>query len=222
MPRESIADKTKRASKIISLMKKQYPNASCSLHFKTAHQLMVATILSAQCTDERVNIVTPSLFAKYPTVKDFADSDITELEKLIYTTGFFHAKAKAIKQSAQQLMDRFEGEIPKSLDQLITLSGVGRKTASVILGVGYGVSEGIVVDTHVSRISKKLGLTAQKEPVKIEHDLMTVIQKKNWIAFSHLMISHGRAICIARKPKCSECPVIKLCPGNELPTISRS
>ncbi|PWB71057.1 endonuclease III [candidate division GN15 bacterium] len=216
MAQESIADKKKRAAKIIALLKKQYPDARCSLDFGTVHQLMVATILSAQCTDERVNMVTPALFERYTTVKDFAEANTEELEQLIYTTGFFRAKAKAIKQSAQQLMEQHGGEIPPTLEELVRLQGVGRKTASVILGAGFGLAEGVVVDTHVGRISRKLGLTRKNHPAKIERDLMALIDKDDWIAFSHLLIYHGRAICTARSPRCGECPVRKLCPGAEI------
>ncbi len=216
MAQESIADKKKRAAKIVALLKKQYPDAKCSLDFGTAHQLMVATILSAQCTDERVNMVTPALFERFKTIKDFAEASTEELEQLIYTTGFFRAKAKAIKQSAQQLMEQYGGEIPPTLEELVKLQGVGRKTASVILGAGFGLAEGIVVDTHVGRISRKLGFTRKNHPAKIERDLMTLIDKEDWIAFSHLLIYHGRSICVARSPRCAECPVRKLCPGAEV------
>lgn len=215
MVQESNADRGKRAAKIVALLKKQYPDARCSLDFGTVHQLMVATILSAQCTDERVNMVTPTLFERYKTVKEFAEANLEELERLIYTTGFFRAKAKAIKQSAQQLMERFGGEIPRTIDELVSLQGVGRKTASVILGAGFGLAEGVVVDTHVARISRKLGLTKKNHPAKIERDLMLLIDKEDWIAFSHLLIYHGRAICVARSPRCGECPLLKHCPGAE-------
>lgn len=216
MPAEAIADKKKRAAKIISRLKDQYPDAHCSLDFSNVHQLMVATILSAQCTDERVNLVTPALFKRFSSVKEFAEASTEELEQLIYTTGFFRAKAKAIKESAQQLMEKFGGEIPQTLSELVTLQGVGRKTASVILGAGFGLAEGVVVDTHVARISRKLALTRKNHPGKIERDLIEVVPKEDWIAFSHLLIYHGRAICIARAPRCAECPVKKLCPGAEI------
>lgn len=216
MPRESLAATKERAGKIVRLLRKQYPDAHCALNHGTVHQLMVATILSAQCTDERVNIVTPELFAKYPTVQAFADADIRELEQAIYTTGFFRAKAKSIQQSARALVEKHGGEIPKTLEELIKLPGVGRKTGSVILGVGFGLAEGIVVDTHVSRISRLLGFTRQTDPVKIEQDLMKIIPNKDWIDFSHLMIWHGRSICKARRPECAICPVSKLCPGSLL------
>ncbi len=213
MPRESIERKILRAKKIINLLCQRYPDAKCALNFENVHQLMVATILSAQCTDARVNIVTKDLFAKYRSVKNFADANISELENDVRSTGFFRNKAKSIQRSAQQLLLEYGGVIPQSLDQLTKLAGVGRKTASVILGAGYGIAEGIVVDTHVTRLSRLLGLTNKKDAVKIERDLMQIIPKNNWIGFSHLLIHHGRAICIARRPKCQECPVKKLCPS---------
>ena len=213
MPRESQTDRQKRALKIVGLLKKHYPESHCSLNFKTAHQLLVATILSAQCTDERVNKVTPDLFLRYPTVKAFAEAEPTELQKAVFATGFYVNKAKAIKASAQQLIERHDGEMPRSLDELVKLSGVGRKTASVILGAGFGLAEGVVVDTHVGRISRLLGLTREKNPVKVEQDLMKVLPRPDWIVYSHMLIDHGRAICVARKPKCSECFLAKLCPS---------
>ena len=172
MPRESLANRISRTKTIIRLLKKEYPGAKCSLDFKTTHQLMVATILSAQCTDERVNMTTPVLFNKYQSVKAFAKADITELERIIFATGFYKNKAKSIRKSAQQLLDEHDGTVPRTLDELVKLAGVGRKTASVVLGVGFGVAEGVVVDTHVSRISRLLGLTKEKNPVTIERDLI--------------------------------------------------
>jgi endonuclease-3 len=216
MPRESLEAKKSRAIRVIGLLRKRYPDAKCALAHGTVHQLMVATILSAQCTDERVNLVTPALFEKYPTIDAFAKAPLEEIEKLIYTTGFFRAKAKSIKHSAQALLENHGGEIPRTLLELTKLPGVGRKTGSVILGVGYGLAEGIVVDTHVGRISKLLGFTHQTDPVKIEQDLMRIIPRKDWIDYSHLLIWHGRAICKARKPECSICSVAKLCPSAKL------
>jgi endonuclease-3 len=215
MPRESLKDKQERAKKIIARLRKQYPDAKCSLDFGSVHELMVATILSAQCTDERVNMTTPALFKKYPSVKAFAEADMDELQDLIKSTGFFRSKAKSIKNSARALMEQHGGKVPKILDELVKLPGVGRKTGSVILGAGYGLAEGIVVDTHVKRISNLLKLTSQKDPGKIEQDLMKVIPEKDWIDYSHLLIYHGRAICIARRPKCAECPVNDLCPSSQ-------
>ncbi|MCP4684114.1 MAG: endonuclease III, partial [bacterium] len=203
MPVESLADKKKRARMVLTLLRKRYPEACCSLDFKTTHQLMVATILSAQCTDERVNLVTPELFRKYPDIESFAEADLNELEKDIYTTGFYSNKAKAIKNSARQLLDDFEGRIPRTLDQLVKLQGVGRKTGSVVLGVGFGLAEGVVVDTHVGRISRLLGFSRQKTPEKVERDLMKILPPKDWIDYSHLLIFHGRALCTARRPDCA-------------------
>jgi endonuclease-3 len=216
VPRESLDKKRERAAVIVGILKKTYPNAKCSLNFKTVHQLMVATILSAQCTDERVNLTTPALFERYPNVKAFAEADIAELEALIKSTGFFHNKAKSVKNSAIALMEKFGGRMPKQLDLLVTLPGVGRKTGSVILGAGFGLAEGIVVDTHVTRLANLLKLTSHREAVKIEQDLVKTIEQKDWIVFSHLMIDHGRAVCIARRPRCSECPISSHCPSAAL------
>jgi endonuclease-3 len=213
VPRESSADKQARARKIIRLLRQRYPEAKCSLDFGSVHQLMVATILSAQCTDERVNLVTPDLFKRFRTVQEFAEADPAELEKLVYTTGFYVNKAKAIKTSARQLIERHRGEVPRTLGELTKLTGVGRKTGSVILGVGYGIAEGVVVDTHVGRISRLLGFTAKADPVKVEQGLMKVIPREDWIDYSHLLIFHGRAICKARTPDCPACPLKKLCPS---------
>ena len=216
MPRESLKDKITRAKKIVKALKTAYPDAKCSLNFKNIHQLMVATILSAQCTDERVNIVTKNLFKKYTSVKDFAKVDIRQLEKDIHSTGFYKNKAKSIKTSAQQLLEHYSGNIPRTLDELVTLAGVGRKTGSVVLGAGYGLSEGIVVDTHVIRISNLLKFTNHQDAVKIEKELMKVLPEKDWIIFTHLMIDHGRAICIARRPDCVNCTLKKLCPSAKI------
>ncbi|MEW6050761.1 MAG: endonuclease III [Candidatus Zixiibacteriota bacterium] len=216
MPAESLADLKKRAVKIVALLKKQYPDAKCSLDFGTPHQLMVATILSAQCTDERVNMVTPDLFEKYQTVENFAGAELADLEQMVYTTGFFKNKAKAIKESAQQLIERHGGVMPRTIDELTKLKGVGRKTASVILGAGFGLAEGIVVDTHVGRISRLLGFTRKNDPAKIERELMKIIAAEDWIAYSHLLIYHGRATCKARTPDCPNCVLKKLCPSAKL------
>lgn len=215
MPRESFANKIKRAKRIVQLLQKHYPDARCSLDFDTVHQLMVATILSAQCTDERVNIVTKSLFKKYHKVADYAKATLEQLGKDIYTAGFYNSKAKAIKTSAEQLLDMHNGQVPRTLKELTKLRGVGRKTASCVLGAGYGLAEGIVVDTHVGRISRRLRLSREKDPVKLEKDLMGLIDQKHWIAFSHLLIFHGREICKARKPSCGACFLVELCPSRE-------
>ncbi len=214
MPRESKENKIIRATKVVKLLKRNYPDTKCSLNFKSIHQLMVATILSAQCTDERVNAVTPALFKKYKSIKEFAESDLAVLGQDVFSTGFHNSKAKSIKNSAVMLLEDFKGRIPKTLDELVKLPGVGRKTGSVILGVGYKLAEGIVVDTHVGRINRLLGFSKEKDPVKVEQDLMKIISEKDWIIYSHLMIDHGRAICKARKPDCGSCFLSELCPGK--------
>ncbi len=214
MAKANLQDDSTRDKKIIRLLKKNYSDAKCSLDFRTMHQLMVATILSAQCTDERVNRVTKSLFKKYKSVKDFAVAGLTQLGRDIYATGFHNNKAKSIKTSAQQLLDDHGGRMPRRLDELVKLTGVGRKTGSVILGAGFHIAEGVVVDTHVARISRRLGFTNEKDPLKIEKDLIQIIPKKDWIGYAYLMIDHGRAICKARRPDCANCFLIKLCPSS--------
>jgi endonuclease-3 len=191
----------------------------CALHHENAFELTVATILSAQCTDARVNMVTPELFRRYPTAEKLAEADQGELEQVIKTTGFFRAKATNLRGMAQKLVTDFGGELPRDVEQMITLPGVGRKTANVVLGTAYGIAEGVVVDTHVKRLSFRLGLTQSTNPVQIEKDLMELIPRKEWVNFSHRLIHHGRQICIARKPKCLECPLLKLCPRNGLPAL---
>jgi len=199
------------ASKIIAELKKKYPAPECALVHQNPWQLLVATILSAQCTDKRVNMVTPALFKKYSTPAAFAAAKQGDLEKAIHSTGFFRNKAKNIIACAQTLIDKYKGEIPQNIDDLTSLPGVGRKTASVILGTAFGKAEGIVVDTHVTRLSNRMGLTEQSDAVRIEKDLMTIIPKKHWIEFSHLLILHGRERCSARKPDCENCEVNKFC-----------
>lgn len=211
--RETLASLKDRVRKIIALLKKAYPNAACSLNFQTPHQLLVATILSAQCTDERVNAVTPSLFKKYKSPSDFAAADLSELENDIRSTGFFRNKAKAIKESSRLLEEKYRGEMPQTLDELIQLPGVGRKTASVVLGAAFGKAEGIVVDTHVARLSRRLGWTSHDDPFKIEQDLMKLIPRDDWIIIAHLLIDHGRAVCMARQPHCRDCLLSRLCPS---------
>jgi endonuclease-3 len=209
-----INDLKKRAARIVALLKKEYPDSGCSLKFKSAHQLMVSTILSAQTTDEAVNKVTPGLFKKYKTIEAFASADITELEQDIATLGLFRNKAKSIKNSAIEILHRFGGKVPDNLDDLITLPGIGRKSGSVVLGTWYGKAEGIVVDTHVKRISRLLGFTMHTDVNKIEQDLMKIIAKKDWIIFTHLIIDHGRAVCIARRPRCEVCVLNRQCPAG--------
>lgn len=215
MPRESNRDKKKRARTCIRLLRRHYPGATTSLKYKSVHQLLVATILSAQCTDERVNMVTPGLFRKYPSIHAFANADLKELSRDIFTTGFHNQKAKAIINSARAIIDKHNGEIPKGLDELVKLPGVGRKTASVILGNAYGIAEGIVVDTHVARISRLLDFTKHRDPVRIEKDLIKVIPHEDWIDYSHMLILHGRAICAARRPDCPNCFLSRRCPASQ-------
>lgn len=213
--KESLEGKKKRALEIIKRLKRDLPDAKIALSFKNPVELLVAVILSAQCTDKRVNMVTPALFKKYKTVKDFAEADIKELEQAVHSTGFYKAKAKSITNSAKELVKRFGGKVPGRMEDLVTLPGVGRKTANVILGNVFDVP-GLVVDTHMKRLANRLGLTAQQDPVKIEFDLMEIIPKKDWTQFSHLIIHHGRKTCFARKPKCAECVINSLCPSREV------
>jgi endonuclease-3 len=205
-------DAKRHAAKIARCLAKHYPDAICSLDFRTPLELLVATILSAQCTDVRVNLVTKSLFAKYPTAAHYAQAKLPELERDIQSTGFYHNKAKSIQNCCRMLLERFDGQVPRDMDELVKLPGVGRKTANVVLGTAYGIAVGVVVDTHVTRISIRLGLTQEKNPEKIERDLMGQFAKKEWIALSHRLIQHGRRICVARRPKCDECPLLSLCP----------
>jgi endonuclease-3 len=189
-----------------------YPDAHCALEFKTPLQLLVATILSAQCTDVRVNIVTKELFKKYPDAKAFAAAKLPDLERAVQSTGFFRNKAKNIKACCSELMESHAGQVPQDLDMLVKLAGVGRKTANVVLGTAFGIPTGVVVDTHVGRLSKRLGLTRHTDPVKIERDLMALLPKREWVDFSHRMIAHGRQVCVARKPRCQICPLADVCP----------
>ena len=203
-----------RARKIIARLNREYPDATCALHHSNALELVVATILSAQCTDARVNLVTPHLFAKYRTAADYAAVDPRVLEKEIQSTGFFRNKTKSIIGMAQALVERHGGEVPQTMEELTALPGVGRKTANVILGTWFGKNEGVVVDTHVHRLSRLLGLTRQDDPVKIEQDLMEIVPRDDWTWFSHTLIQHGRAVCIARRPKCPDCVLNQLCPSS--------
>jgi endonuclease-3 len=200
------------AAKIARALQKDYPNVECALEYESPVQLLVATILSAQCTDKQVNIVTRTLFQKYPTAAHFAAADLTALENAIKPTGYFRNKARNIKACCQKLLELHGGEVPRTLEEMVALPGVGRKTANVVLGTAYGIPSGVVVDTHVGRITKRLGLTQHKDPVKIERDLMILLPKKEWIDFSHRLIHHGRRICIARKPRCPECSMRGFCP----------
>jgi endonuclease III len=199
-----------KAQTIISLLEQHYPAAQCTLDFVNPLELLVATVLSAQCTDERVNKVTPEVFKKYPTAADYASASLTDLEEAFHSTGFFRQKAKSIKQICQTLVDKFAGQIPPSLPELVKLPGIGRKTANVILGNAFGIP-GIVVDTHVGRVSQRLGLTGNSDPVKIEFDLMELVPQAKWTKFSHQLILHGRQICTAKKPTCPECFLLPYC-----------
>jgi endonuclease-3 len=214
MPRESKANRTLRVAELIDTLKKVYPDAHCALTHGNPLKLMVATILSAQCTDKRVNIVTQTLFKKYKTVRDYADAPPEELENEIRSTGFFRNKAKNIRGACAKIISDFGGKVPRTMDELLTLPGVARKTANCVLGNSFGVAEGVVVDTHVIRLSGRLRLTKHKEPVKIERDLMELVPPDEWILWSHMLIFHGRAICNARKPDCENCPVATLCPST--------
>ena len=207
-------DRKVRTRAVIRKLKARFPNAGCSLKHANALQLLVSTILSAQCTDTRVNIVTKELFKRYRTAEDFAEADPEELAELIRSTGFFRNKTRSILGMAQALLERHGGKVPRTMDELNALAGVGRKTANVVLGNAFGIDEGVVVDTHVKRISNRLKLTSKQDPVKIERDLMNVVPKKDWTLFPHLMIEHGRQTCRARKPKCEECPITTLCPSS--------
>ena len=195
---------------ILKLLDQYYPEAHVTLDFTNPLEMLVATVLSAQCTDVRVNQVTPALFAKYPTAQDYADAPLEELEEMIRPTGFFRNKAKSIKALCQKLVENFGGKVPASLEELVKLPGIGRKTANVVLGNAFSIP-GIFVDTHLGRVSQRLGLTKEKDPVKIEFDLMPLIPKERWVKFSHQMIWHGRQICAARNPKCPQCPLLPYC-----------
>ena len=211
--RESKEKKKKRAQEVIRRLKKYYPDAHCALDHSTPEELLIATILSAQCTDERVNIVTKTLFKKYPSLQAFANADISELEQDVKPTGFYKNKAKNIKACAQRLISEFEGELPKTVEEMTSLAGVGRKTANVVLGNSFNISSGVVVDTHVRRLSQRLGFTKKDNPVLIEKELCDLIEKKHWIMFSHWLIYHGRQVCKARKPQCPTCFLDDICPS---------
>ncbi|WP_339733591.1 endonuclease III [uncultured Gimesia sp.] len=213
---ESLDDKKKHARKIARGLAKLFPEPECALIHDSPFQLLVATILSAQCTDERVNANTPILFKKYPTAAKLAASTQADVEKIVYPLGFFRAKATNIRKMALVLTEEYEGEVPRTLKELVALPGVGRKTANVVLGTAFGIPSGVVVDTHVKRICNIFGLTTSKNPEIIERDLIEVLPKKEWIAFSHRVILHGRATCVARKPRCTECALLKICPRTGL------
>jgi endonuclease-3 len=208
---KNAAERAARVKKILATLDKMYPGVTCALHHSSPWELLVATILSAQCTDKRVNMVTPGLFRKYPTIQDFASVSQDELAQDIKSTGFFNNKARSVIGAAKKITGEFGGEIPQDIDKLLTVPGAARKTANVVLGTAFGIASGVVVDTHVQRISHRLDLTKETEPVKIEKDLMKIIPKDKWILFSHQIIHHGRALCVARNPKCGECKLNPLC-----------
>jgi endonuclease-3 len=209
--RESAAARKARTAKILDVLERTYPDADCALHWKNPYQLIAATILSAQCTDERVNKVTPTLFARYPTPADLANATMDELQEIIRSTGFFRSKAKSLIGCAKGLVAEHGGEVPRSLEALVQLPGTGRKTASVVLGHAYGIAEGIAVDTHVMRLSNRLGLVDSDVQAEIERELMAALPRERWIATTDLLIAHGRAVCAAMRPRCGECPVFALC-----------
>jgi endonuclease III len=207
-----ISDKKQQTGDVIKRLKKLYPTAHCALIHANAFELLVATILSAQCTDDRVNIVTATLFRKYPTPKDFLEVEAEEIAQDIKSINFFNNKAKNIRLMCEKLIENFNGEVPQTMEELLTLNGVARKTANVVLGNAFGIASGVVVDTHVSRLSQRLGLTEETTPEKIEKDLAESVPKKDWVMFPHWMIFHGRQVCNARKPKCDECKLAEICP----------
>ena len=216
--RETKAQRLERTAEIIKLLKRAHPDAKCALNHSNAFELLIATILSAQCTDERVNKVTADLFRKYRKPEDYLKVRDTELQQDIRTTGFFRNKTKSIQGACKVLIEEFGGEVPRTMEELLRVPGAARKTSNVVLGVAYGIAAGVVVDTHVSRLSRRLKLTRQKDPVKIEKDLMELVPRKDWIIFSHLLIFHGRRVCKARMPLCEECVVEELCPSSMLKT----
>lgn len=202
------------ASEIYRRLHLAYPDAHCALNHRNAYELIVATILSAQCTDVRVNMVTPALFAKYPNAQALAGADRETLEEMIKSTGFFRSKTKSLLGMAQALVERYNGQVPRTMEELTALPGVGRKTANVVLGNAFDVNDGIVVDTHVARLSKRLGLTKETDPVKIERALMPLFSREHWTMLSHLLIEHGRRVCEARRPKCEQCVLNDICPSS--------
>ena len=215
-----INERRARVRKVIRRLKKEFPRAECALQHESAFQLLVATILSAQCTDVRVNMATPELFQKYPDAVALSRATQPAVEKIVKPLGFFRNKASNIRAMAQVLTNDFDGQVPQDLEELVSLPGVGRKTASVVLGTWYGIPSGVVVDTHVKRISNLLSLTESKNPEIIERDLMEVLPKKEWIEYSHRIILHGRRTCVARRPRCSDCVLLTVCPRAGLPEIS--
>ena len=213
MPHESFQAKAARVKKIIAGLRKTYPDARCELNYSTPLDLLIATILSAQCTDKRVNIVTAALFKKHRSPADYANADLAQLEREIKTTGFYRNKARNIQACCRSLTERHHGQVPRTMEELVELGGVGRKTANVLLGNAFGLNVGIVVDTHVTRLSQRLGLTGETDPAKIEQALVRLVPREQWALFSHWLIWHGRRRCFARKPDCGNCEIRKLCPS---------
>jgi endonuclease-3 len=218
---KSSDDRKQRARKIVRELAKTYPDAVCALHHTTPFQLLAATILSAQCTDERVNMVTPDLFRRWPDAAALSDAPVTEVEEVVRSTGFYRAKAANLVGMAKGLVEQHGGELPRTLEELIALPGVGRKTANVLLGTAFGIASGVVVDTHVKRITNLLGLTTSSNAEQIERDLMTLLPESEWVNFSHRLIHHGRQICIARRPKCMECTLLPFCDRVGLPELKK-
>lgn len=216
MPRERNADRTQRADQVYRILQSTYPDAHCALDHGNPFELTVATILSAQCTDERVNRVTPALFDAFPDAGSLAGARLEEVEELIHSTGFFRNKARNLVGMAEAVVERHGGVIPRTLAELVKLPGVGRKTANVVLGNAFGLDEGVVVDTHVKRLAKRLGFTRHTDPVKVEKDLVKLFPRERWTLLSHLLIFHGRQCCVARKPRCEACPVAHLCPSSRV------
>ena len=214
--RETRAAKGQRTLEILRRLRAEYPASHCALDHTNALELLVATILSAQCTDKRVNLVTPALFKRYPTATAYAEAPLRELEEMVKTTGFFRNKAKSLKGLGMALVEKHGGRVPRSMDELRVLPGVGRKTANVVLGNAFGLNEGVVVDTHVGRLARRLGLSAEDDPVKVETDLTKLVPRPDWTLWSHLLIDHGRAVCAARKPACGRCALADLCPSAEV------
>ena len=216
MPRMSLEKRRQHAAAIVAILKSTYPDAHCALVHHNPLELLIATILSAQCTDERVNQVTPKLFAAFPDARALAQAQMADIEAIIRSTGFFRAKARSISYTARLLMEKHGGKVPATMAELTALPGVGRKTANVVLGNAWGIDEGIVVDTHVGRLSRRLGFTRQTDPVKVEQDLMQIIDRRDWTLMSHLMIFHGRRRCTARRPDCAGCELAGMCPSAKL------
>jgi endonuclease-3 len=214
MPRESQVARQQRARRISKTLKRLYP-AKCALTHESPFQLLVATVLSAQCTDVRVNAVTPTLFAKHKTAKDFADANPADIEEIIRSTGFFRSKARHIIAASRMILEKHGGDVPRTIEELTALDGIGRKTANVVLGTAFGLASGVVVDTHVGRLARRMRLTRNTDPAKVESDLMALLPRSRWIEFSHRMIWHGRAICMARRPRCESCPLAPNCPGSQ-------